>query len=1152
MSGRKMNTLIIKHEPDSNPPKFSVIRGEDSKAADPVEVVSPYDTRVQDLPDSNLMAGLAWYLETFLDYPYDPWTVRAENIRDALDDWGKKTFTALFGAGKPYGWFDRATEKGDDNLRLQIMSDDPVVLGWPWEALHAPEKTYLSVASLVERRMNGVGDPVEVSDKLPKDRINILLVTARPYDDDVHYRSISRPLVELIEKHKLPAKVHVLRPPTFERLLEHLKERPDFYHVVHFDGHGGYGVGEFSGPNGDHQYQGPEGVLVFEDDDGKPNYVKPDKLSALLRKHAVPMMVLNACQSAMISDKAEDPFASVAAALVKAGIRGVVAMAYSLYVSAAQEFLPAFYRELFGKGDLSHATLAGRQKMLEQDKRVCARGTFPLRDFVVPVIYQLEPYKLPLEQVAAKAEAAGTQLPEEAQDASNPYGFIGRDRELLKLERALRKDTPAVLISGLGGVGKTTLAKGFVKWLGQTEGMQGCLWQTFIDVRSAEFVINQMGSALFGSGFLQAKTDEKLEALVGALRANQFVIVWDNFEVVAGIDGTYIKPTMPSEDRQILKTLLERIRGGKSKVIITSRSNEDWLGIERQKISIGGLRGEERWEYCDKILGDLGIEIDRTDKGLVQLMKLLDGHPLAMRVVLPRLESKSAQEMIKAIKTNMADLGEGTEKLYSALQVATDSLSDELQPLLIPLALHERYVDADLLEHMVKQVDEGLTRDHIDTFCGALASAGVLRDVGQAIYELHPALTGYLRSSLLAKQSEDVAEKWTRAFVDVMGSLANELAPKELHEQRDFFLLHGANFHYALAEATRLQQDTHLGALTQSLAQYSLQTRNFDEAFRLFELLAANRVVAEDKEGEAGAYHQLGRIAEERRDFNSAETWYRKSLAISEKQYKHRAAQTYHQLGVIAQQRRDFNLAETWYQKSLAIKEKHGDERGAAKSYGQLGSLALMRRDYPEAESLHLRTLELFEKLSDYQSMAMAYHQLGLIAREQGDFNSAETWYRKSLAISEKQDRHGAALTYHELGVIAQQRRDFNLAETWYQKSLAIKKKQDDENGAASTLGQLGILAGLRGNILESGTWLIKSIRTFRKTNDQHNSSRGAAVFKTTFSHSSTEDQAKLRAMWEEADIGPFPEIDDSADEVAEGVTTAHGTQVESRRDTNE
>src|SRR5438105_2255755 len=81
----------------------------------------------------------------------------------------------------------------------------------------------------VERRLNTVRTPGKIGRRWPKDRVNILLVTARPYAADVRYRSISRPLVELIDKQGLPAQVTVLRPPTFERLQEHLRERPNHY-----------------------------------------------------------------------------------------------------------------------------------------------------------------------------------------------------------------------------------------------------------------------------------------------------------------------------------------------------------------------------------------------------------------------------------------------------------------------------------------------------------------------------------------------------------------------------------------------------------------------------------------------------------------------------------------------------------------------------------------------------------------------------------------------------------------------------------------------------------------------------------------------------------------------------------------------------------
>ena len=92
-------------------------------------------------------------------------------------------------------------------------------------------------------------------------------------------------------------------------------------------------------------------------------------------------------------------------------------------------------------------------------------------------------------------------------------------------------------------------------------------------------------------------------------------------------------------------------------------------------------------------------------------------------------------------------------------------------------------------------------------------------------------------------------------------------------------------------------------------------------------------------------------IAQEQRDFAGAEQWYRKALAIKEKQGdEHGAAITYHQLGMIAQEQRDLAGAEQWYRKALAIKEKQGDEHGAASTYHQLGTIVQERRNFAGAE----------------------------------------------------------------------------------------------------------------------------------------------------------------------------------------------------------
>ncbi len=1129
-----MRQLLLRHLPGTDPPRFQPIRGatpEDTSSG-VVTTESPYGFPVAGRPRSDLMTELRWYLEQFLSYPFPPETEHVERVLDALRRWGETAFRSLAPASLGIPTITSSHEP----RRLRIQSDDPRILSWPWEALRDSHNRPIGQTTQIERSVATTPEPLLLPAELPTDRINVLLVTARP-EDDVTYRSISRALVELVAARQLPAHVHVLRPPTSARLREHLAERPATYHVLHFDGHGVYTEGYFGRP---------EGHLLFEDEAGRPDYVPGRVLGGFLRSSPIPIVVLNACQSAMLDANAEDAFASVAAALIRNGARSVVAMAYSLNVSGAQQFLPAFYGRLFETGSVAESVLAGRRRMADNPGRICARGRFDLEDWLLPVLYQQAPVDL-----SFAVGKPASEIPETSDFESEPLlrSFYGRDDALLRLERAFRKKPATTVLHGLGGVGKTTLAKGLVDWLRATDGLgEGCSWLDFRQIHGIDSVLNRLAEPILGKDFALLDRQRKIASLAKALRDRRRILVWDNFESAVG-------------DIDDLSALLQALHGGQSKVLVTSRSDESKLG-ERQAIRVDGLRGDERWELWHHLLETSLTEIDRDDRAQVELMDLMAGHPLAMRVMVSRLAECSPSELTSRLRSAMVSLedhrGEDETRLFATLQQAQTAVPEKLRGLLVPLALFVVCVDARFVDAMAREADAAFDRPAIDKFLAILAELGLLSERGSGVFVLHPVLGSFLRATILPHARAEERRAWTRAFVVALSSLAQALIGLPLHRQRPPFRMHRANMLAAVGRAERLGIETHQAEILQALAMHAEKRRDFVEAEAAFEELSRLAHGLGNFQGEAGAYHHLGRIAEARREYAAAESWYRKALAINEELNNEAdVARTYHHLGSLAEDQRDFTTAERWYRKSLTSERRRGDEDGAGKTLFQLGRVAREQGHIDDADRLHREALAIFKKAGNTEEMAKSFHalgmvaeerrdleeahreyqkalilhrkhgnehgaaitchELGILAQEQDDFESAEKWFLESVRIHEEEvDEHGAALTYHQLGIIAGEKEDLEAAQTWFEKSLQIHEKVGDEHGAAMTHAHLGLLAGWREDYEECARWLLRSIRTFRETGDKSRLEEVVDLFAQAYQRAPEEMKERLREMWED------------------------------------
>jgi len=409
---------------------------------------------------------LRWYLEKYAIWPSAYFRDRADKVAKSLVEWGRLLHAAALptehAANVMNAWARidgfagrRFSVHVDVTLEAGAAAADEatareaatLLLGLPWELLHDGDNFLFQGAK-----------PTRVRRRLPNTRvfdvpvvttpIRILLVTARPEDDACRYidhRASALPLVEAMETLGGLVQISFLGPPTLAALrkeLDRARAADEPYHVVHFDGHGVYdrkvGLGGLC-------FELPEDVGKLER--RRHVTVFTNELGPLLSHHRVPLVFLEACQTATAEEASE----SVASELLARGVASVVAMSHSVLVETARRFVETFYRALAGGARVGDAMLEGQRELKDNTFRgsVFGAGELHLEDWFVPVLFQEKddpqlftstPEPQTREDLRTALENRLGGLP-----AEPATGFIGRSRELLGLERLLRHERYAVV-----------------------------------------------------------------------------------------------------------------------------------------------------------------------------------------------------------------------------------------------------------------------------------------------------------------------------------------------------------------------------------------------------------------------------------------------------------------------------------------------------------------------------------------------------------------------------------------------------------------------------------------------------------------------------------------------------------------------------------
>jgi tetratricopeptide (TPR) repeat protein len=1071
---------------------------------------------------------IRWYLEDYLRAPFGVWEDRGPWVAGQLTAWGEAIFASVLGSGLARDAYLRFRDRPAE---LVFRSAVPALLGLPWELICGP-------AGPLALGMAGVSRSLPDADlawtaEVPGRRLRVLMVISRPAGaGDVGYRMIARPLLERLAAVRGAVDLVVLRPPTFEALRMALAEAVDTgdpFHIVHFDGHGEMprpGTGRSESDRRTRATRGAslEGELAFELPGGGSDFVPASKIAAALVRGQVPVVVLNACQSGAIGKELE---ATVATRLLQEGAAAVVAMAYRVYAVAAAEFMAVFYERLFAGDTVSAAVTAGRRRLFERDRRPSPKGEVPLADWSVPVHYMHADVRFPQARTgrAAPAQSLDAALdrlqapaaPRNGQARSlDPAGsFVGRDDLFYELEKAMTT-LRVVVLHGPGGAGKTELARAFGRWwrdTGGTDQPDWVVWHSFepgAESFSLDGVITTAGVQVFGAGFANLPRTERHRVAEELLATQRLFLIWDNFETVRSMpDPAGATAPLDEADSAELKDFLARLACEcKSAVVIVSRTAEDWLGPV-QRISVGGLHREEAAQYAGQLLASCpGAGPRRAQRAFGELLEWLDGNPLSMRLILPRLETAGPETLLAGLRgviplpAEPESGGDRDTSLAASISYSFAHVADKTRRLLLAVCLFHGTVSTGVLAVFsgTDGAPERFAGAGVQEWAQALddaARVGLLTVLGSGMYRVHPALPAYLSALWRAEDPDGyggVRDGAARALVSAYGQFAVYLG--QMIESRD------AGFAF---EVIGMQRREIAAALI-----YALEQRLWDQACDITHLLNYYweargldeqadpwadqvRAVTEDPDGTppppdspAGQLWLtvVGAQADRHRAgmrLDEAERAYQKILdtlqahASPAQRFALTAAQE--GLGTIAHVRGRFKDAEDWYRKSLATHYELGDQRGVAASYHQLGILAGSQDRPEEAEDWYRKSLAIHCELGDQRGVAASCHQLGNVYHMLGRLDAAQSWCTRSLMIyQELDDRPHMALNLRLLGMIAQDQGRLDDAEARYRKSIAVHEELGKRPDMARDYHQFGRLAELRGQTGEAEGWYRKSL----------------------------------------------------------------------------
>ncbi len=1064
------------------PITVSLFRPDTGNLTQPAEFQPPLDDAV--------LADLSWYLEEFSKWPTGPDYIRANKIEAKLENWGRSLLESATREREAAQLWQQFLDSDGESKLVTIDATDPRVLRLPWELL-ADESGHLFPRGVsVRRRLRKTTATPTKPFNLP---VRVLMVISRPEEAGfIDPRADALALLEALDGLGTAAEVEFLYPPTLAALTKRLRDtNAPAIHVVHFDGSSWYDA------------RIGRGFLLFENDEHDKDFVDAKKIGILLSDCDVKLVVLGVNNDAMIAKYFR--------------VGSVVIMNYSAFLAASRIFFSEFYCSLAHAKTISRAVYEGRLALHANEYRhtltrrnedgELVEKTVRLRDWFLPALYQQASDPVVFSGPAQPAATAAPKttplaltnpnLPG-ALPAASKYGFHGRSRELLQLERAFAKHA-IVVLHGFGGMGKTTLAAEAGRWFYRTRRFPGgAAFVSFEHGGSLQQLCSWVGQAVSGDPNFALGEGNPVARVARLLQEKPALVILDSLEHVLGrtshisndelkaiLDAVWLwakgddhlKNESYPEGRYGLSFLIRfKSRARKdlhlnsSRILITTRDttfNDHRFSPSQhcQHMALHGLGLPDAREFAKVI-----FDVHDLPRGLVNRQELddlishLGYHPLSLELVLPRLKEYSFAEILSRFEELLPKFVAGkangrNESLEVSLQLSLQRLNEAVLDVLPKLSLFQvGALEDDLLDI------SGIDRNKWQHICTELKQAALLStEAVEGIDEEEFQRKWHIKYMKLKQKgliSTESVHRISGVFVSLHPTLSHHflrtLSDSQSFEIENRFIERYSNLAQILNEMDRTNQTPRVRAVVKKILPNLLRTLQLMH-------LKADGGRAEFRKAIERLLRLLGYERDLRVLHKTLDSAHQSALTEADIQYSQ-----------MDRVRGDLYYAGRYREAGDECRRildiVHLDDHSRAETLWNIGRCCAAQgrpRDAIEFYEMALAIIDSIDASSSedkwWRLRGNCNCELGDAFRELGEFDRALNFLREAWEIDIKFNYpRGQAYDRLQIGILLCQKGDLSAAEEHIQNAYAEFQRCDEPKMEADVLYHLGIIAELR------------------------------------------------------------------------------------------